>query len=455
MLIHRLCSPCRGADGEHPQGGSVGWLVGWRALVVAAVLGAVPGTRAEGLLGLEQAVHLAQQRSRQWVAQDWVAIAAREQAVAAGQLPDPTLKTGIDNLPLNGEDRFSLVNDSMTMRTLGVMQEFTRSDKRRARSARFGQEAALAEATRAVLLAELQRATATAWLERHYLERMHAQLVVLRDEATLQVEAADAAYRGGLGTQAEVLAARLGVVQVQDRMQQTAQQLDAARTRLARWVGDAASQGLAQAPDLTRLRWDSGMLEQHMARHPPYALMRAQEALAQADADLAQSEKQPDWSLEVMLQQRGPAYSNMLSVRASLPLRWAPQDRQDRVLAAKQAVVEQLRAQREEALRDALAEIRNALQQWQGTRARLALYDSAQVPLARERTNAALAAYRGAKAPLAAVLEARRAELDTGLARLQLELESAQWWARLEYLMPAPADADAAAFHPTAPEQQP
>lgn len=54
---------------------------------------------AEPALTLERAVELAQQRSRQLTAQDAAASASREMAVAAGQLPDPTLKAGINNLP--------------------------------------------------------------------------------------------------------------------------------------------------------------------------------------------------------------------------------------------------------------------------------------------------------------------------------------------------------------------
>ena len=38
------------------------------------------------------------------------------------------------NLPINGEDRFSLTQDFMTMRSVGVMQEITRSDKLKARN---------------------------------------------------------------------------------------------------------------------------------------------------------------------------------------------------------------------------------------------------------------------------------------------------------------------------------
>ena len=60
----------------------------------------------------------------------------------------------------------------MTMRSIGVMQQFTRGDKREARAARFDREAEAAQAGRTYALANLQRETALAWLDRYYQERI-------------------------------------------------------------------------------------------------------------------------------------------------------------------------------------------------------------------------------------------------------------------------------------------
>ena len=65
------------------------------------------------------------------------------------------------------------------------------------------------------------------------------------------------------------------------------------------------------------------------------------------------------------------------------------------------------------------------------------------LPLAGQRRDAALAAYRaGSGGSLTAVLEARRAEIDTQAERLRIELDIARLWAQLNYLMP-PDDASA------------
>jgi outer membrane protein TolC len=393
-------------------------------------------SHAQPALTLDQALRVAQDRSRQLSAQDSATAAAREMAVAAGQRPDPTLKVGINNLPIDGPDRLSLTRDFMTMRSVGVMQEITRSDKLKARSARFDREAEAAEAARSMALANLRRDTAMAWLDRCYQERMLEALQSQRTEAGLQIEAADAAYRGGRGAQADVFAARSAVAQIDDRVRQTERQIATSKTRLSRWVGAEAEQPLGPLPALETVRLDVNNVESQLAHHPEIAMMVKQEEMARADADIAQSNKRLDWNVELMFSQRGSAYSNMVSVNVSIPLQLDAGNRQDREVTAKLAVVEQMRAQREEAAREHLAETRSWLQEWQSGRDRLTHYDSTLIPLTAERTRAALAAYRGGSGPLGAVLEARRMEIDTRMDRLRLEMETAGRWAQLEYLVP-------------------
>ncbi len=410
----------------------------WVARSALALLMGVlsPGVPAQPTLSLDHALRLAQDRSRQLSAQEFAAVAAREMSAAAGRLPDPTLRAGVNNLPVDGADRFSLTRDFMTMRSVAVMQELTRDDKRKARSARFDREAELAEAGRAAVLADLRRDTAMAWLDRHFQQRMRELLREQRTEATLQIEAAEAAYRGGRGTQAEVFAARSAVAQIDNRLRETELQVASARTRLARWVGAAADQDLAAPPALEAAPLDVASLEARLGHHPQITVLARQEAVARADVELATSSRRADWSVELMFSQRGSAFSNMVSVNVSVPLQWDLKNRQDREVAARSALAEQVRAQREETTREHAAETRIWLLQWQSSRERLAQYDSALIPLATERTRAALAAYRGASSPLAAVLEARRMEIDTRMERLRLEMEAAGLWARLEYLIP-------------------
>jgi outer membrane protein TolC len=407
------------------------------AALAAVLLFASAAATAQAPLVFEEALRLARERSRQLVAQDAAASAAREMAVSAGQLPDPTIKAGLNNVPVNGPDQFSLTRDFMTMRSVGLAQEFTREDKRKARAARFEREADAAAASRAAEVARLQRETALAWFERYYAERLREVLREQRAEENLQVEATDAAYRGGRGAQTEVFAARSAIALTDDRLRQVERQILTARTRLARWIGTAAEQPLGPPPSIDKVHLDAATVETQLEHHPDVATMLAQEAVAQAEADIAQANKRADWSVELMYSQRGPAYSNMISLNVSIPLQLGQKDRQERELLAKLRGVEQLRAQREEAVREHTADIRGWLQEWESNRGRLMHYDGTRIPLAAERTRAALTAYRGAGAPLGAVLEARRAELDVRTERIRLEMETAALWSQIEFLLPA------------------
>ncbi|MBC7779358.1 MAG: TolC family protein [Proteobacteria bacterium] len=388
-------------------------------------------------LSLEQALHRAEQRSQQLVAQGYAITASRELSSAAGRLPDPTLKAGVNNLPVDGPDRFSVTRDFMTMRSIGVAQEFTHGEKLQARTARFAREAEAGEAARALTLANLRRATALAWLERHYRERTHTLLQQQRIEAALQIDAAEAAYRGGRGGQADVFAARSAVARIDDSIRLVALQISIARTQLARWVGEDAAEPLPLPAGLEVISLDASEVERRLAYHPQVTLMERREAIARAEADIAQLNRRSDWSVELMYSQRGPAFSNMVSLNVSIPLQIQRASRQDRELAARLAGIEQARAEREEALRERAAETLGWVLQWQGNRDRLAHYDGTLIPLAAARTQAAIAAYRGGTAPLTAVLEGRRIEIETRLERLRLESETATLWAEVEYLIPA------------------
>jgi outer membrane protein TolC len=399
--------------------------------ILAAVQAALAAPQP---LTLGEAQQRAAARSRQLGAQDRVIAAANEMAVAAGQLPDPVLKVGIDNLPVSGPDRLSIGSDFMTMRRIGVSQEMTRADKLQWRSARYQIEGDKALAQKEVTLAAIQRDTAIAWLEVFYTADMASAIATQSSVARQEIEAAEAAYRGGHGASVDVLAARSAQLALDDRASEIARRQRAARAMLARWTGEEST--AAGAPDIEHIRLDPASLDTDLAHHPDIAVLNKQEDIARADANLARANQRTDWSVEVAFQQRGPAYSNMVSFGISVPLQWDRKNRQDRELAAKLALVAQARDEREEMLREHVAETRTTIIAWQSGLERIARYQRDILPLASRRSEAVLAAYRGGKATLSEVLAARRSEAETRLQALELQLETARLWAQLNFLFP-------------------
>ena len=206
---------------------------------------------------------------------------------------------------------------------------------------------------------------------------------------------------------------------------------------LARWVGAAA----AERPPSGAPPWQSTPLQgedlsEHLKQHPDLLEMSAEVDAAETEVRLAQANKQADWSVEASYSQRGPAYSNMVSIEVSIPLQWDQKNRQDREVAAKLALVDEARARYEDMLRSHEAEVRGLLNNWQTGKDRVARYRDELIPTARQRTEAALTAYRTGKGDLAGALSARRDEIDARLQALTLEMETARAWAQLNFLIP-------------------
>jgi outer membrane protein TolC len=409
---------------------------GFRNSLLCAALALVVLPAAAQPLSLQDAQRRALERSRQLAAQDSAVLASREMAVVAAQLPDPTLKLGVDNLPVSGADRFSLTRDFMTMRRIGVMQELTRGEKRELRGQRFEREAEKSLAEKTGAIAAIQRDAALAWLDRFYAEAMAAVIAEQADQVRREIVAAEGAYRGGRGTRADVIGAHSTLAALEERASEYAGRIRIAKANLARWIGEGAEVPLALKPAMDTVRLDTSTLEAHLSTHPEIVVLAKQEEIAATEARLAKAGRTPDWTLEAAYQQRGPDFSNMVSLGVSIPLPWDRANRQDREVASKLAMAEQARAQREEMLRAHVGEVRAMLEEWHNRRERLGRYERDLIPLARERARAALAGYQGGKTNISDLLLARRNESEVRMQAVQLEMEAARLWARLNFLIP-------------------
>lgn len=407
------------------------------ALALAALALAAHG--APPALSLEQAQQQALARSRALPALDASVSAAHDLATAAGRLPEPVLKAGVDNLPVSGAERWRIGGEPMTMRHIGVMQEFTRGDKRRLRAALYTGGADKARAEKAMTAARIEREVALAWLDLYYAAMQAALVDEQVRQADLEVTATDAAYRAGRVQQAEVYAARNAAAMLRDRASSLESKRASARTMLERWIGPGSAPELAGLPDMDKLRLDPQALPAQLAHHPEILALAAQEDIARTEVRLAAAERSPDWSLEVAFKQRGSGYGNMLAVEVSVPLQWDRGNKQERVLAARMAQAEQAGDEREEALREHIAQTRAMVDEWRSGRERLKRFRDEIVPLAQARSTAALAAYRGMKLSLGEAIAARTGELDVRLQQVALEQETARLWARLNFLYPTSA----------------
>ncbi len=388
-------------------------------------------------LTLTDALKRAELRSEALKAQQLAGLAAQQSATAAGELPDPMLNLEVSNIPANGPDQFSLAADFMTMRGIGVSQTFTRSDKRKAMSEVYQANAQLAGAMRLQSLSELRTATAQAWFDVYYTQAMLKLLTAQRVELQLQIDAAEALYRAGKAPQTDVFMAKteLGLLDLRVDDVQAAHAV--ANSDLQRWVGDTlAVHTLAEPVNTRTLSTSEQTLIAEVDRHPELQILEQMEAMARAQAEVKQQEKQADWTLSVMYAGRGPEFSDMLTLGASRPLFVDTDNRQNAQFAAANALADKARSERIEVHRNHLAQTRRWVLNWQSNVKRLGDFERSLIPLTQERTRAALDAYRGATGSLSDVLAARRMELDMRMEQLRIEMTTAQLWAQLEFLIP-------------------
>ncbi len=231
----------------------------------------------------------------------------------------------------------------------------------------------------------------------------------LEQEIAMQRRASEAQVASGKASAADVLMVDALLIQSRDRVLAARRQQQVATARLSRWLGDEASRPPAGDDGLPRESDVLALPEHDLHNIAHLRVLAVQVDVADAEVEVAEQNRSPNWSWEVSYQQRGPAYSNMISVGVSVPLPIARGERQDRDLAARLAQRDQARDQLADARRRHVSEFNTMRIEWLALRERQRELESALLPIVRQRVDAVLAAYGSGQQSLAAVLDARRA----------------------------------------------
>ncbi|MEJ1165364.1 TolC family protein [Variovorax sp. CCNWLW186] len=394
------------------------------ALLVVALL---PYLAAAAPLSLQNALQLAAQRSETTRAARAGLSSAKEAAHAAAQLPDPTLRVGIDNLPATGPDRFHTAREPMTMKRIGISQEWLSADKRAARQAAadasVGRETVQAQAA----LAETRLQTALAYVEAFYAGEALKLATLMERHAHEELEASRARLSSAAGSSQDVLALTGARGVSEDDAAEIRQQQNAARVALQRWTGVQPDELVPPAGTVAL-----PSEEAYVAAHPAVAAMQRDVEVAAQAAAVTASNRKPNWTWELAYGQR-TGYADMVSVGVSIPLPVAPGDRQDRDTAAKLALAGKAEAELAEAMRAATAEYKSLIGDAQRLQQRIDRYRAGVVVTAGQRAAAATAAYRSNQGDLAALFQARHAEVEAQRKLLALQRDLAKTQVQLAF----------------------
>ena len=393
---------------------------------VALTAACLPAFAPAAPLTLAQALDLAVQRSESTRSARAGALSAAESARAAGQLPDPTLQVGIDNLPVTGADAFRTTSDSMTMKRIGISQEWLSAQKRAARQAAAEAMSARNDAQVQAAMADTRLQTALAYLDAFYANEALKLTSLMAHHAHEELEASKARVSSATGNSQDVLALASARGMAEDESDEVRQQQGEAVVALRRWVGIPVDE--LEPPVVL----SSSTEAEFVSRLPSLVAMRRDVDVARRAAAATASERTPNWTWQVSYGQR-TGYSDMVSVGVSIPLQVAPARRQDRETASKLALADKAEADLAEATRAASAEYEALRGDVQRLQQRIARYDANVVVPARQRIAAATAGYASNQVSLAALFDARHAEVDAERKLLALQRDLARAQAQLAF----------------------
>lgn len=416
-------------------------MVSFKRRLAALVLALIPALAAASppSLTLQTATEQAVAQAPLLEARRAQAESARQEAARAGALPDPQLTVGIDNLATQGPGAFTAGGDDMTMRTVGISQALPSRSKRQAERAMGQAQAVEAGATEVATSAAIRQATAEAWVSAWGAQQEIAMLHALRAAWNQDIDAATARLRGASGSAADVLAARMEALDLDNRLDEATAREAQARVSLARWVDKANDVPLADPPDFTALPFDEPGLLAHVDAQGALLAWPAREDAAAAALTAAQADKRPAWTLGASYGSRVRGLSDMVSLQVGVSLPLFTRNRQDRGIAARAADLDAVRFEHEDARRAQIEAIQRAWSQWTAWGEQVRRHRDVLLPLAHDRVALALAAYRGG-GDIAPLLSARRDELAHHADYARMQAEYGRAWAALAFLIPSGAD---------------
>lgn len=397
---------------------------------VAACVGLTGQALAEPL-SFDAALSIALRETPTLRAEAAQTVAARQAVIPAGELPDPRLALALDNVPIEGSNRFSLGSEPMTMQRIGFMQAFPNSAKRSARVDAALGRVALTEAQTRITRLTVLRETAVAWIARESIERQLARIDALDVENRLFDAALRARIAGGKGSAMDAVAARQEAAMIDTRRDALSARRQQSIAALKRWVGSRASAPLTGTTPVWPI--DRAVLAHALHGHPELTIYDPRGRVLDAEVAEAKAEKKPDWALELAYAKRGSQFGDMAMVQVSFDLPVFAANRQDPKIAAKLAEREGLDAEREAVLREHVAMLETDLAEHQRLVSAVKRQHEVLVPLAIEKVDLALANWRGGKGELVDLVMARRDRIDAELMAIALEGERRQMTARLHY----------------------
>lgn len=357
-------------------------------------------------------------------------------AESARQLPDPKLKFGIENLPVQGSNDRRFTREGMTMQRIGVMQQYVSAEKRERKADTLLAEAQSVNAKSAVTRATLQRDAAQAWLDLALSTRALQTARKLLAETRAQQGAQKASVGAGNAAPDSVLAFQIGLSGMRDKVTLAERDVQLAQARLTQLTGQTVTAVSGSLPRYERLPADEHTLESGVMQHPEMVAATSEANSAKARSAQSAIAAIPDVEVEVWYGRRAEGYEDMAGVMVTVDLPLFTAKRQDKDHAADVSRTMQANDQLALIEREHVAQVQSLIAQYNAAQALWSRQKDEVLPLVRQRASLMAAQYRSGQSQLPELLEARRTVLDSELSVIQAEKEMARSWAAIQWLIP-------------------
>ncbi|MGB5166266.1 MAG: TolC family protein [Woeseiaceae bacterium] len=363
--------------------------------------------------------------------------ALQGRALAASDLPDPQLRVGLNNFPIESGG-FS--TEGMTNVGVGLRQVFPAGKTREFDSQRLNLLADGAMQNAAARQRDVLLATRRAWLEVYYWTEAYQLVEESRAFVEDMVAITQSLYAVGRKSQQDVLRAELELSHLDERLIGIQQQGASARAALGEWIGvDSLRAPADKLPNWQQLPAISDLSE-GLSQHPSLVAAEAQIQASEAGVGLAEQRSKPQWAMDLGYSYRegnlasGEPRSDFVSIGFSVGLPFFSKRAVDGTLTAALGERSIARSEHERTRRALHSQLLAAHSHWSELTKRLSLYDDRILDKSREHAEAALLAYQSDRGDFADVMRGFIDDLDTRNSYLRLQVERAQAYAVLANL---------------------
>jgi outer membrane protein TolC len=363
--------------------------------------------------------------------------ALQGRAAVVGELPDPQLRVGLNNFPIESGG-FS--TEGMTNVGIGLRQTFPGGKTRE-----FGSRQLNLLADGVLQGAEARQrdvlmATRNAWLDVYYWTRAYELVEESRAFVEDMVTITQSLYAVGRKSQQDVLRAELELSHLDERLIGIQQQRAGARAALGEWIGVESLRPPAdKLPDWHTLPAIDD-LTRALSLHPALVAGETQIQASEAGVVVAEQRSKPDWAMDVAYSYRegnlasGEPRSDFVSIGFSVGLPFFSKPAVDGTLTAALSERSIARSELQRTRRALQSQLLGAHSRWTELTKRLSLYDERILDKSREHAEAALLAYQSDRGDFADVMRGFIDDLDTRNSYLRLQVERAQAYAVLANL---------------------